>query len=181
MDNERILATEAATVAATVANSQPRIEIVTERRPAHSAAFRARVVAESSAPGVRAPDLARRYGIHVSLIYRWRRMAKAQTKAASSVRPRRQRRATMEASAVDAVAVPPVSFIPVRVIGHPEQAVPPATRIDSTRTPGTEVSPTPGASVEVFERVTGSMPNEGVYPGWSGSLAAPQALLQLHR
>jgi hypothetical protein len=87
----------------------------------------------------------------------------------------------MEASAVDAVAVPPVSFIPVRVIGHPEQAVPPATRIDSTRTPGTEVSPTPGASVEVFERVTGSMPNEGVYPGWSGSLAAPQALLQLHR
>jgi transposase-like protein len=122
MDNKRIVATEAATVAATVASFEPRIEIVTERRPAYSAAFRARVVAESSAPGVRAPELARRYGIHVSLIYRWRRMAKAQAKAAASARPRRQRRATMEASAVDAVAVPPVTFIPVRVIGHPEQA-----------------------------------------------------------
>lgn len=140
MDNERILATEAATVAATVASSEPRIEIVTERRPAYSAAYRARVVAESSAPGVRAPDLARRHGIHVSLIYRWRRMAKAETKAASSARPRRQRRATMEASAVDAVAVPPVTFIPVRVIGHPEQVVPPATGIDGTRMPSTEVS-----------------------------------------
>jgi transposase len=140
MDNERIVATEAATVAATVASSEPRIEIVTERRPAYSAAFRARVLAESSAPGVRAPDLAHRYGIHVSLIYRWRRMAKAQTNAASSARPRRQRRATMEASAVDAVAVPPVTFIPVRVIGHPVKAVPPATGIDGTRMPGTEVS-----------------------------------------
>ena len=73
MDSERISATEVATVAATVATSEPRIEIVTERWPAYSAAFRARVVAESSAPGCRAPDLARRYGIHVSLIYRWRR------------------------------------------------------------------------------------------------------------
>jgi hypothetical protein len=72
MDNERILVTEAATVAATVASSEPRIEIVTERRPAYSAAFRARVVAEASVPGIRAPDLARRYSIHVSLIYRWR-------------------------------------------------------------------------------------------------------------
>ena len=131
MDNERILATEAAAVAATVASSEPRIEIVTERRPAYSAAFRARVVAESSVPGIRAPDLARRYGIHVSLIYRWRRMAKAQTKVTTSARPRRQRRPT-----TDAVAVPPVTFIPVRVIGHAEQAVPPAVGIDDTPTPG---------------------------------------------
>jgi hypothetical protein len=55
MDSERISATEAATVAATVATSEPRIEIVTERRPAYSAAFRARVVAESSAPGAGLP------------------------------------------------------------------------------------------------------------------------------
>jgi hypothetical protein len=46
----------------------------------------------------------------------------------------------MEASPVDAVAVPPVTFIPVRVIGHPEQAVPPATGIVGTRITGTEVS-----------------------------------------
>lgn len=140
MDNERILATEAATVAATVASSEPRIEIVTERRPAYSAAFRARVVAESSVPGIRAPDLARRYGIHVSLIYRWRRMAKAQTKVTTSARPRRQRRPTTDAAATDAVAVPPVTFIPVRIIGHPEQAVPPAVGIDGTPTAGAAVS-----------------------------------------
>jgi hypothetical protein len=39
MDNERISATEAATVAATVASSEPRIEIVTERGPGYSAAL----------------------------------------------------------------------------------------------------------------------------------------------
>jgi transposase-like protein len=62
-------ATEAATIAATVATPEPWIEIVAERRPAYSAAFRARIVAESSVPGIRAPDLARRYGIYVSLVY----------------------------------------------------------------------------------------------------------------
>jgi hypothetical protein len=36
----------------------------------------------------------------------------------------------MEASAVDAVAVSPVTCIPVRVIGQPEQAAPPAIGID---------------------------------------------------
>jgi hypothetical protein len=46
----------------------------------------------------------------------------------------------MEASAVDAVAVSPVTFIPVRVIGHPEQAGPPAIGIDGTPTPSTAVS-----------------------------------------
>jgi hypothetical protein len=130
MDKERILATEAATVA----GSEPRIEIVTERRPAYSAAFRARVVAEASVPGIRAPDLARRYGIHVSLIYRWRRMAKAQTKVTTSARPRRQRRPT-----TDAVAVPLVTFIPVGLIGHPEQAVLPAIGVDGTPRPSTTV------------------------------------------
>jgi hypothetical protein len=53
MDSERISASEAATVAATGATSEARIEIVAERRPAYSATFRARVVTESSAPGVR--------------------------------------------------------------------------------------------------------------------------------
>jgi transposase-like protein len=117
MDSERISATEAATVAATEATSEPRIEIVIERRPAYSAAFRARVVAESSGPGVRAPDLARRYGIHVSLIYRWRRVAKAEMKVAATTRRRHQKLDVMDANAAGEL---PVSFIPLGIVGHPE-------------------------------------------------------------
>ena len=50
-----------------------RIEIVAERRRAHDDGFRAAMVAQSLAPGVRIRDLARRHGICASLIYRWRR------------------------------------------------------------------------------------------------------------
>ena len=64
---------EAATLAATVAAPMPRIEIVSDRRRAHSAEFRAAMVARSLAPGIRIQDLARRNGICASLIYRWRR------------------------------------------------------------------------------------------------------------
>ena len=63
----------AATLAATDAASLPRIEIVEERRRSHDATFRARVVAAASAPGVRVEEVAQRYGICTSLIYRWRR------------------------------------------------------------------------------------------------------------
>ena len=61
-------------VAATVAASELRVEIVGERRRAYDAAFRARVVAESFLPGARAAELAQRHGICKSLIYRWRRV-----------------------------------------------------------------------------------------------------------
>ena len=64
---------EAATLAATVAAPMPRIEIVSDRRRAHGAEFRAAMVAQSLAPGIRIQDLARRNGICASLIYRWRR------------------------------------------------------------------------------------------------------------
>jgi transposase len=64
---------EAATVAATRGEARPRIEIVADRRRAHSAAFRAEVVAEAAVPGICVRDLARRHGICASLIYRWRR------------------------------------------------------------------------------------------------------------
>ena len=75
----------AATVAATSADAAPRIEIVGERRRAHDAAFRARMVAASLQPGVRVQELARRHGICASLIYRWRREATPQVGAASAV------------------------------------------------------------------------------------------------
>jgi transposase len=64
---------EAATVAATRGEAMPRIEIVADRRRAHSAAFRADVVAASLMPGVRVQDVAERHGVCPSLIYRWRR------------------------------------------------------------------------------------------------------------
>src|ERR1700733_6458446 len=64
---------EATTLAATVAAPMPRIEIVGDRRRAHSIEFRAAMVAQSLEPGVRIQELARRNGICASLIYRWRR------------------------------------------------------------------------------------------------------------
>ncbi len=54
---------EAATLAATRSEAMPRIEIVADRRRAHLAAFRAQVVAEASAAGVRVQDVARAWGL----------------------------------------------------------------------------------------------------------------------
>jgi hypothetical protein len=42
---------EAATVATTQVKSEPRIEIVAERRRTHGPAFRERVLAQAAAPG----------------------------------------------------------------------------------------------------------------------------------
>jgi transposase len=72
-------------VAATPAASVASIEIVGERRRAHDAAFRAHVLTEAMAPGIRISDLARRHGICASLIYRWRREMSPRVGAASAV------------------------------------------------------------------------------------------------
>jgi transposase len=77
---------EAATVAATRGEAMPRIEIVSDRRRAHSAAFRVDVVAQSLAPGVRVQDVADRHGICPSLIYRWRRTVGADAAGGAAVR-----------------------------------------------------------------------------------------------
>jgi transposase len=82
---EENLSHVAATVATPRAASEPRIEIVGERRRAHDAAFRARMVAEALKPGVRVRELARGNDICASLIYRWRREARPQVGAASAV------------------------------------------------------------------------------------------------
>jgi transposase len=73
-------------VAATRGEAMPRIEIVGERRRAHTAEFRAHVVAESLAAGSRVQDVAERHGICPSLIYRWRRGIDPGTARGSSVR-----------------------------------------------------------------------------------------------
>ena len=75
------------------------------------------MVEASLAPEVRAPDLALQHGIHVSLIYRWRRMArlKDKTQLPGPSKP------AQRADAGKTVAVnPPVAFIPMGVLGRPE-------------------------------------------------------------
>src|ERR1022692_4915309 len=93
---------EAATVAATVGEALPWIEIVSDRRRAHSAAFRANVVAEAMAPGARIHDIAERHGICASLVYRWRRTA-----------------------GVSAAEVPAIRLFPVRIAAGDESSPPP--------------------------------------------------------
>jgi transposase len=63
----------------------PLIEIVSDRRRAHGAAFRKAVVAEASEPGARVRDVAARHGICPSLVYRWRRVVCAEVGAGRSV------------------------------------------------------------------------------------------------
>ncbi len=46
----------------------------------------------------------------------------------------------MEASAVDALAVPAVTFIPVGVVGHPNRVARPASAIHDTPAPGMAIS-----------------------------------------
>lgn len=76
---------EAATVAATVA-TPTRIEIVGERRRVHDATFRAQVVTEALKPGVRMRELAQRYGLCTSLVYRWRRLSLLEARPGAAVR-----------------------------------------------------------------------------------------------
>jgi len=75
----------AATLAATDVEAMPRIEIVGERRRAYDAEFRARVVTESVAPGARVQNIAARYGVCPSLIYRWRRAVGTEATGASAM------------------------------------------------------------------------------------------------
>lgn len=66
----------AATVAAIDGEATPRVEIVSDRRRRHDDAFRSEVLAACSVPGCALSEVASRYGICVSLIYRWRRAAR---------------------------------------------------------------------------------------------------------
>jgi transposase len=104
---------EAATVAATRGEATPRIEIVADRRRAHSAAFRAEVVAEAAVPGICVRDLARRHGICASLIYRWRRTVATDAAGANAVRLFPVRIAPADGRSVPVPAPAPLSAPPV--------------------------------------------------------------------
>ena len=105
-----------ASVAATVAASEFRVEIVGERRRAHDAAFRARVVAESFLPGVRAAELAQRHGVCKSLIYRWRRM---DTPGAAAVAARPASAAGRAEMPEKPAAAAALEFVPIGVLERP--------------------------------------------------------------
>ncbi len=104
-------------MAATVAASESRIEIVGERRRAYDAGFRAQLVQASLAPGVRIRDLARRHGVCVSLIYRWRRSAPpvVVVTPATEVRPDT---ANQMASGRTGFAASALEFVPIGVFGR---------------------------------------------------------------
>ena len=102
-------------MAATVAASELRVEIVGERRRAYDAAFRARVVAESFLPGARAAELAQRHGICKSLIYRWRRMDAPGAAAVAQPVGAAGRAKTSGRPA----AAPALEFVPIGVLERP--------------------------------------------------------------
>ena len=109
-----------AKMAATVAASEPCIEIVSERRRAHDAAFRAQLVAASQLPGARVHELARQHGLCPSLIYRWRRAAAAR-RGLPAVQPER---AASAKSGAARVAQRPPEFVPIGVFGRAEDKGP---------------------------------------------------------
>ncbi len=122
-----------------MAASEARIEIVGERRRVHDAAFRARVVEECLAPGARVQDLARRHGICTSLIYRWRRSVLPKQTVAAEVRPGA---AGPTRPGQPMAAGPPLEFVPIGVLGRPEEGEP-ALAVGSSPA-GVAVPPSPG-------------------------------------
>ena len=144
-------------MAATVAASQPRIEIVGERRRAHDAAFRARMVAASQQPDICVRDLARRHGICPSLIYRWRRLEALPVPMTSVVTP-----SVAMLSAQSSVDVPnparavvaerALEFVPIGVFGRADDESPtliavPPTGVTPAASGATPLVPAPAMEV----------------------------------
>ena len=98
-----------------------RVEILTgsERRRNYTPAEKVRIVEEAFRPGVIVKDVARRLGIHESLLYRWRRLMRAASPTGGlptfvpvMVTPEPDR---VEPSALPSVTSPPVT--PTAVAG----------------------------------------------------------------
>ncbi len=98
-----------------------RVEILTgsERRRNYTPAEKVRIVEEAFRPGVIVKDVARRLGIHESLLYRWRRLMRAASPAGGlptfvpvMVTPEPD---MVEPSALPSVTSPPVT--PTAVAG----------------------------------------------------------------
>ncbi|WP_449232553.1 IS66-like element accessory protein TnpA [Azospirillum doebereinerae] len=113
-----------------------RVEVITgsEKRRFYSAADKARLVAEGFRPGVVASEVARRHGLNVSLLYRWRRQIEEEQASPSPE--------------------PPVSFVPVQIAeappSIPEDKMMP---LPSTGTGIIEIALTSGHCVRVDRHV----------------------------
>ena len=83
-----------------------RVEILTgsERRRNYTPAEKVRIVEEAFRPGVIVKDVARRLGIHESLLYRWRRLIRAAAPTGN---------------------LP--TFVPVTITPEPDRAEPPTS------------------------------------------------------
>ncbi|WP_084758331.1 transposase, partial [Komagataeibacter intermedius] len=64
-----------------------RIEIVSDRRRWHAPEFRARVVIASYESRRPVREVAAQYGVHPSLVFRWRREARAKAQGGTSFVP----------------------------------------------------------------------------------------------
>ena len=104
-----------------------RVEILTgsERRRNYTPAEKMRIVEEAFRPGVIVKDVARRLGIHESLLYRWRRLMRA---------------------AAPTGGLP--TFVPVTVTLEPDRAEPPS--LPSVPSPPSVPSAAAGAVLEVM-------------------------------
>jgi transposase len=105
----------AATVAATDGEATPRVEIVSDRRRRHGDAFVSEVLAACNVPGGTIREVADRYGICVSLIYRWRRMGRREVAGTSGD-------STVRLFPIRIAASAPASSLPLAT------AAPPAAR-----------------------------------------------------
>ena len=105
-----------------------RVEILTgsERRRNYTPAEKVRIVEEAFRPGVIVKDVARRLGIHESLLYRWRRLMRATSPTGG---------------------LP--TFVPVTVTPEPDRAEPPSLP-SSVPSPPSVPSAAAGAVLEVM-------------------------------
>lgn len=103
-----------------------RVEVLTgtERRRKYTPAEKVRMVEEAFRPGVVVTEAARRFGVHESLLYRWRGMMKAAGTAVAE----------------------PATFIEVTITPEPAATEPPVAE-----RPGPLPSVTPATSPAILE------------------------------
>ncbi len=82
-----------------------------------------RIVREAVVPGASVADIARRHGVNANLVFNWRKMALAASPASPAVSRSAVRR---RSDALPPVAEP-CDFIPIGVLGRPENSAPAPT------------------------------------------------------
>jgi transposase len=97
----------------------PRFDVVASTRRSWSREQKLAIVAEVEVPGASLSQVARRHGVHVSLLFRWRRDLRAKASAADNGAP-----ASAGLQIPRAAPAPAQRFVPVML--PPPEAPPPA-------------------------------------------------------